>query len=84
MKHYTAYPTPKHAHERVGEDWVAGEHGRQRPVQAGALGGRTISSTWKRTLLSTIPENVTLEHSYFYPQNDVNAAARKVLAGEAG
>jgi oligopeptide transport system substrate-binding protein len=84
LKHYTAFPIPKHVYERVGDDWVKAEN----MVTNGAY---TLTRWWSNYIihLEKNPRfydaaNVTLEHLYFYPQNDVQAAARRVLSGEAG
>lgn len=84
LKHYTAYPIPKHVHDRVGEDWV-------KPANMVTNGAFTLKRWWSNYIvhLEKNPnfydaENVELEHLYFYPQNDVQAAARKVMSGEAG
>jgi len=84
LKHYTAYPIPKHVYERVGEDWIKAEN-----IQ---VNGPYILRRWWSNYIIHVERNprfydaanVVLEHLYFYPQNDVQAAARKVLAGEAG
>ncbi len=84
LKHYTAYPIPKHVYERVGDDWV-------KPENIVVNGPYTLVRWWSNYIihLEQNPRfydaaNVTLEHLYFYPQNDVQAAARRVLSGEAG
>ncbi|MBL8530131.1 MAG: peptide ABC transporter substrate-binding protein [Hyphomonadaceae bacterium] len=84
LKHYTAYPVPKHLNERYGDDWVKPEH-------IATNGAYTLVRWWSNYIvhLEKNPrfydaENVALEHLYFYPSNDVNAAARKVMSGEAG
>jgi len=84
LKHYTAYPIPKHVYERVGEDWIKAEN-----IQ---VNGPFILRRWWSNYIIHLERNpnfydannVVLEHLYFYPQNDVQAAARKVLSGEAG
>ncbi|MDZ4691656.1 ABC transporter substrate-binding protein [Terricaulis sp.] len=84
LKHYTAYPIPKHVHARVGEDWVKAEN-----IQ---VNGPFILRRWWSNYIIHLERNpnfydannVVMEHLYFYPQNDVQAAARKVLSGEAG
>jgi len=84
LKHYTAYPIPKHIYERVGDDWV-------KPENIVVNGPFTLKRWWSNYIihLEKNPRffdagNVALEHLYFYPQNDVQAAARRVLSGEAG
>jgi len=84
LKHYTAYPVPKHLFERVGDEWIKAENI--------VVNGPYVLRRWwsnyiihvERNPLFYDAPNVVLEHLYFYPQNDVQAAARKVLAGEAG
>ena len=84
LKHYTAYPIPKHLYERVGEEWV-------KPDNMVTNGPYTLKRWWSNYIIHIEKnplfydaENVTLEHLYFYPQNDVQAAARRVMSGEAG
>lgn len=84
LKHYTAYPAPKHLVERHGDDWV-------QPENIAVNGPYKLVKWWSNYIvhLERNPSfydapNVVLEHLYFYPSNDVNAAARKVMSGEAG
>jgi oligopeptide transport system substrate-binding protein len=84
MKHYTTYPIPKHVNERVGDDWT-------KPAHIVVNGAFTLKRWWSNYIihLEKNPQffdayNVALEHLYFYPQNDVQAATRKVRSGEAG
>lgn len=84
LKHYTAYPIPKHVYERVGDDWV-------KPENIAVNGPFKLVRWWSNYIIHIEKnpnffdaESVTLEHLYFYPQNDVQAAARRVLSGEAG
>lgn len=84
LKHYTAYPVPKHLLERHGDDWV-------HPDNIATNGPYILRRWWSNYIvhLERNPRffddaNVALEHLYFYPANDVNAAARKVMSGESG
>jgi oligopeptide transport system substrate-binding protein len=84
LKHYTAYPVPKHLVEEHGDDWV-------HPSNIAVNGPFKLLKWWSNYIvhLERNPvffdnDNVVLEHLYFYPSNDVNAAARKVMSGEAG
>lgn len=84
LKHYTAYPVPKHVIERYGSQWV-------HPDNVVVNGPYTLRRWWSNYIihLERNPafydaENVVLEHLYFYPGNDVNASARRVMSGEAG
>lgn len=84
LRHYTAYPTPKHLIERHGEAWV-------KPENIVVNGPYTLRKWWSNYIvhLERNPRfydnaNVTLDHLYFYPTTDVNVAARKVLSGEGG
>lgn len=84
LMHYTAYPVPKHVYEQHGDDWI-------KPQNVAVNGAYTLVRWWSNYIvhLEKNPlfydaENVALEHLYFYPSNDVNAAARKVMSGEAG
>jgi oligopeptide transport system substrate-binding protein len=84
LKHYTAYPIPKHIYERFGDEWIKPEHV--------VTNGPFILRRWWSNYIVHLEKNpgffdasnVTLEHLYFYPSVDVNAAARKVMAGEGG
>lgn len=84
LKHYTAYPVPKHIVERHNDDWV-------QPENIAVNGPFTLVKWWSNYIvhLERNPrffdnDNVVLEHLYFYPSNDVNASARKVMSREAG
>ncbi|MEZ5994775.1 MAG: peptide ABC transporter substrate-binding protein [Hyphomonadaceae bacterium] len=84
LMHYTAYPVPKHIVERYGDDWV-------NPAHIVVNGPFKLIKWWSNYIvhLERNPaffdaENVALQSLYFYPSTDVNAAARKVLSGEAG
>lgn len=84
LKHYTAYPVPKHLVEAHGDDWVKPEH-------IAVNGAYKLQRWWsnylvhlERNPLFFDAENVALERLYFYPTTDVSAAARKVRSGEAG
>jgi oligopeptide transport system substrate-binding protein len=81
LKHYTV---PKHLVERHGDDWI-------QPNNIAVNGPYTLDRWWSNYIvhLQRNPnfydnDNVTLDHLYFYPANDVNAAARKVMSGESG
>lgn len=84
LKHYTAYPVPKHLVERHGSDWV-------KPENIVVNGPYILRKWWSNYIvhLERNPsffdaDNVVLEDLYFYPATDVNAAARKVMSREAG
>ncbi|MBL8545711.1 MAG: peptide ABC transporter substrate-binding protein [Hyphomonadaceae bacterium] len=84
LMHYTAYPVPKHIVERYGDDWVQPDH-------IAVNGAFKLVKWWSNYIvhLERNPQffdaaNVVMENLYFYPSNDVNAAARRVLSGEAG
>ncbi len=84
LKHYTAYPIPKHIYERHGNDWV-------KPENIAVNGPYTLRRWWSNYIVHLEKNpgfydaaNVVLEHLYFYPGNDVNASARKVMSGESG
>lgn len=84
LKHYTALPVPKHLVERHGDDWVM-------PENIAVNGAFILRKWWSNYIvhLERNPaffdaDNVALQHLYFYPSNDVNASARKVMSGESG
>lgn len=84
LMHYTSYPVPKHIVERHGDDWI-------HPENIAVNGAFTLVKWWSNYIvhLRRNPSffdaaNVALEDLYYYPSNDVNAAARRVMSGEAG
>jgi oligopeptide transport system substrate-binding protein len=84
LKHYTAFPVPKHVVERHGDAWV-------HPNNIVVNGAFKLIKWWSNYIvhLERNPRffdaaNVVLENLYFYPSNDVNASARRVMSGEAG
>jgi oligopeptide transport system substrate-binding protein len=84
LRHYTAYPVPKHIVEQHGNAWV-------HPDNIEVNGPFKLKRWWSNYIvhLERNPaffdnDNVVLEHLYFYPSVDVNGAARKVMSGEAG
>ncbi len=84
LKHYTAYPVPKHKVEELGDAWI-------HPDNVVVNGPYTLRRWWSNYIvhLEKNPafydaDNVVLEHLYFYPGNDVNASARRVMSGELG
>jgi len=84
LMHYTSYPVPKHVVEAHGNDWI-------QPENVVVNGAFQLKRWWSNYIvhLERNPgffdaANVAMEHLYFYPANDVNAAARKVMSGEAG
>jgi oligopeptide transport system substrate-binding protein len=84
LMHYTSYPVPKHIVEAHGDDWV-------HPDNIVVNGAFKLIKWWSNYIvhLERNPHffdaaNVVMENLYFYPSSDVNAAARKVMSGEAG
>lgn len=84
LMHYTTYPVPKHIVRRHGSDWI-------HPDNVVVNGAYQLVRWWSNYIVHLQKNplfydaaNVELERLYFYPSNDVNAAARKVMAGEAG
>ncbi|MBL8543693.1 MAG: peptide ABC transporter substrate-binding protein [Hyphomonadaceae bacterium] len=84
LRHYTAYPVPKHKVEQYGDDWI-------HPDNVVVNGPYILVKWWSNYIvhLQRNPgfwdaDSLTLEHLYFYPTTDVQAATRKVLSGEAG
>jgi oligopeptide transport system substrate-binding protein len=84
LKHYTAAPVPKHKVEEFGDAWI-------HPNNVAVNGPFLLRRWWSNYIvhLERNPtfydaDNVVLEHLYFYPGNDVNASARRVLSGEIG
>jgi oligopeptide transport system substrate-binding protein len=84
LKHYTAYPVPRHIVAEHGNDWI-------KPQNVAVNGPFRLVRWWSNYIvhLEKNPrffdaDNVVLEHLYFYPTTDVNTAARGVLSGERG
>jgi oligopeptide transport system substrate-binding protein len=84
LKHYAAYAVPKHKVEQFGDAWV-------KPENIVVNGPYILEKWWSNYMVHLVRNprfwddaNVVLEHLYFYPSVDVNAAARKVQSGEAG
>ncbi|WP_395644480.1 peptide ABC transporter substrate-binding protein [Terricaulis sp.] len=84
LKHYTAYPVPKHKVTAFGDNWI-------QPENVVVNGPYTLRKWWSNYIVHVQRNpvfydaaNVELEDLYFYPGSDINAAARKVMAGEAG
>lgn len=84
LKHYTAKPVPKHVVEAFEDAWIHPEHI--------VVNGPYILRKWWSNYLIHLERNprffdnanVTLEHLYYYPANDVNAVTRGVQSGERG
>jgi oligopeptide transport system substrate-binding protein len=84
LKHYTAFPVPKHKVLQFGDQWIKAEN-------VVVNGPYILRRWWSNYIvhLSRNPrfwdnDNVELEDLYFYPTNDVNAAARRVMSRECG
>jgi oligopeptide transport system substrate-binding protein len=82
LKHYTAYPVPRHVVEKVGDDWIKPEH-------FVGNGPFNLDKWWSNYIIHLVKnpnfwdaENVALEHLYFYPTTDDDAAARRIIRGE--
>jgi oligopeptide transport system substrate-binding protein len=84
LKHYTAFPVPKHKVVQFADAWI-------KPENVVVNGPYILRRWWSNYIvhLSRNPQfwdnaNVELEDLYFYPTNDVNAAARRVMSRECG
>jgi len=84
LKHYTAFPVPKHKVLEFGDAWV-------KPENIAVNGPYILRRWWSNYIvhLTRNPRfwdnaNVELEDLYFYPTNDVNAATRRVRSRECG
>jgi len=84
LKHFAGSPVPKHLVLRHGDDWV-------HPSNIAVNGPYTLKKWWSNYIVHlernpSFWENrsVVFDNLYFYPTNDVNAAARKVRSGESG
>lgn len=84
LKHYTAFPVPKHKVRQFGDDWV-------KPENIAVNGPFILKKWWSNYIVHLgrnhrfwDDSNVEFEELYFYPGNDVNAAARRVMSHECG
>ena len=84
LKHYTAFPVPKHKVLQFGDAWI-------KPENVVVNGPYVLRRWWSNYIvhLARNPnfwdnDNVELESLYFYPSNDVNASARRVMSQECG
>lgn len=84
LKHYTAFPIPRHVHQKVGRAWIRPEH----VVTNGAF---TLVRYWSNYIVALKKnprffdaDNVAFEELYFYPISNDDAAARRVMRGEIG
>ena len=82
LKHYTSFPVPKHVVEKHGDAWIA-------PENAVTNGAYTLVKWWSNYMIQLQKnprffdaDNVQIERLYFYPTNDDDAAARRVMRGE--
>lgn len=83
LKHHGAYPLPKHRVARYGGAWAA-------PGTI-VVNGAFVLRRWLSNYIIHLERNpaffdadaVAFEHLYFYPSDDANATARRVIAGEA-
>ncbi len=82
LKHYTAYPVPKHVVEEWGDAWI-------HPSHVVVNGPYTLVKWWsnymvhlRKNPLFYDADAVCLNQLYFYPTADVDAGVRRVEAGE--
>lgn len=82
LKHYTAFPVPRHVVEKHGDAWIT-------PENVVTNGPFTLVKWWSNYMiqLKRNPRffdagNVKLEELFFYPTTDDDAAARRVMRGE--
>ena len=82
MTHYTAWPVPKHAIEKYGDDWI-------KPKNL-VVNGAFKATDWRPNSYVRSVKNekfydadsVKVDTVYYYPIDDVNAAFRRFRAGE--
>lgn len=84
LKHYTAFPVPKHRVLQYGDGWI-------KPENIVVNGPYVLQRWWSNYIVHLSSnehfwdkDNVELEDLYFYPGNDVNASARRVMSRECG
>jgi oligopeptide transport system substrate-binding protein len=84
LKHYTAYPVPKHKVTAFGDAWI-------HPRNVVSNGPYLLEKWWsnyiihlKRNPRFFDARDVLFKDLYFYPSTDPNAAARSVQSGERG
>lgn len=84
LKHYTAYPIPRHIVERHGNDWI-----KPQNIE---VNGPFKLNRWRSNYIIVLDRNpsfydaetVAFETLYFYPTSDPNVQARGVSSGERG
>ncbi len=82
LKHYTAYPIPKHVVQKHEKDWAKPEHM--------VSNGPFVLSEWKpQTYVKAIKnpkffaaKEVHVDEVYYYPTEDRSAALKRFRAGE--
>jgi oligopeptide transport system substrate-binding protein len=98
LKHYTAYPVPRHAMREAYRDYplpqgVIADRASEwiRPANIVVNGAFKVTK-WQSNYIVIMEknprffdaDNVQLEKLYFYPTTDPNVQARSVLSGERG
>lgn len=84
LKHYTHYPLPRHVVQRFGDAWI-------KPQNVQVNGPFRLEKWWSNYLVRLVKNprffdarNVAFNELYFYPTNNDDAAARRVMSGELG
>ncbi len=84
LKHYTHFPVPKHVVEKHGDDWI-------KPANIQVNGPFKLEKWWSNYVVHLVKNpgfydarNVAFNELYFYPTNNDDAAARRVMNGELG
>jgi oligopeptide transport system substrate-binding protein len=84
LRHYTAYPIPKHAVEKFGDAWI-------RPENFVGNGAYVLKKWWSNYIVHLAKNpafydaaNVDIRNLYFYPTQNEDAAARRVMRREVG
>ncbi len=82
LKHYTAYPLPKHIVEKYGNDW-------SKPTNIVSNGPFTLAEWKSQSHIKSVKnpkffdaDKVKIDEVYYYPTEDRSAALKRFRAGE--
>jgi oligopeptide transport system substrate-binding protein len=82
LKHYTAYPIPRHVVAKYGDDWI-------KPENVVSNGAYTIERYWANYMVQIVKnprfydaQNVCFREIYYYPTQNQNTAMRRIRRGE--
>ena len=83
LKHYTAFPLPRHVVEKFGDKWTTPEnYRRQRPLQAGRDAPERFHPRREERDVRGRPKTSASAEVIYLPVNDHDAMVRRAMAGE--